>query len=607
MSLWYLETLFNEILLPMTITGGLLVVLLGLLHPLLKKLGPGWQYLFWSLSSLFFLIPLDWIEGILPHRSPILEQTLGLDTVQMAIRTTPLVPVPSPIRSNVGNGGNFLSVGQVLAILWGLGILILLVKTLWSILRFRQLLRRNSQPVTDPAILALYQTCVEEKRLHTAPALRSCSLTGSPILVGVFRPVIFLPTFSLSQKDLRLALLHELTHFKNRDPLLKSLALAARILHWFNPAAWVLERRLNTLCEFACDMVMVQGMDQSQRKGYSMAILNMMGASWSQPPLSSAFSQTKENLRKRLSLILEQPKPSRKKIVIGACGALVLIAAGIWLASYLNYQSAIGIIGGADGPTAIFIASKANEPESQEDLLMKQLISSVKIEDSLGLFSFTIPETPPPQGAYWNILVSGRMRMGEDSGMSFHWFEQENADGAWVPGQTYQQTFDGPSLLELGFDAWLLDASGEQLAYQSVSWTSADTQALQLSSPLEQGEDLQVAASFSDQHPAVDLAAKEGDSIYAMADGVLLETGQDPTLGNYLLIGHGNGTQSLYASCGEISAQAGDLITQGQPIGKVGRSGASTGPHLHLALFINEELVDPLDYLSVPAYLYFRF
>lgn len=64
-----------------------------------------------------------------------------------------------------------------------------------------------------------------------------------------------------------------------------------------------------------------------------------------------------------------------------------------------------------------------------------------------------------------------------------------------------------------------------------------------------------------------------------------------------IILSHGNGVQTVYAHCSQLSVSAGQTVTQGQVIGKVGSTGNSTGPHLHLEIRVNGILQDPQSYL----------
>ena len=84
---------------------------------------------------------------------------------------------------------------------------------------------------------------------------------------------------------------------------------------------------------------------------------------------------------------------------------------------------------------------------------------------------------------------------------------------------------------------------------------------------------------------AVDIGARKGDNIYAAAAGTVLVAksgnGWNGGYGNYVVISHPNGTQTLYAHMSKVLTSAGASVGQGDTIGLVGSTGESTGAHLH--------------------------
>jgi len=86
---------------------------------------------------------------------------------------------------------------------------------------------------------------------------------------------------------------------------------------------------------------------------------------------------------------------------------------------------------------------------------------------------------------------------------------------------------------------------------------------------------------------AVDLAAPMGTPILASANGQVIIArfgGWNGGYGNYLVIRHANGTQTLYAHAYRINVSAGDTVKQGDIVGLVGTTGKSTGPHVHFEI-----------------------
>jgi murein DD-endopeptidase MepM/ murein hydrolase activator NlpD len=96
-------------------------------------------------------------------------------------------------------------------------------------------------------------------------------------------------------------------------------------------------------------------------------------------------------------------------------------------------------------------------------------------------------------------------------------------------------------------------------------------------------------------HMGLDIGAPNGSPIVAAADGVVLNAGFDGShgYGNYVLLDHGKGYNSLYGHMSQIIARAGQNVLQGDLIGYVGMTGFATGPHLHFEIRINDKKVDP--------------
>jgi murein DD-endopeptidase MepM/ murein hydrolase activator NlpD len=102
-------------------------------------------------------------------------------------------------------------------------------------------------------------------------------------------------------------------------------------------------------------------------------------------------------------------------------------------------------------------------------------------------------------------------------------------------------------------------------------------------------------------HRGLDYAGYVGDPIVAPADGVVTLVGPNFTLlGNCIIINHGEGLCSLYMHLSEIGVRKGDKVKKGQQIGRIGNTGASTGPHLHYATYFLGVPVDPDLLLKMP-------
>ncbi|UCH34651.1 MAG: M23 family metallopeptidase [Armatimonadota bacterium] len=103
------------------------------------------------------------------------------------------------------------------------------------------------------------------------------------------------------------------------------------------------------------------------------------------------------------------------------------------------------------------------------------------------------------------------------------------------------------------------------------------------------------------RHKGLDIAAATGTPVLAPSDGVVRLVRQDYKLhGKTVVVDHGQGLASLYLHLSEILVREGQEISSGQRLGKVGATGVATGPHLHWAVYVAGEPVDPHFWIDVP-------
>lgn len=95
-------------------------------------------------------------------------------------------------------------------------------------------------------------------------------------------------------------------------------------------------------------------------------------------------------------------------------------------------------------------------------------------------------------------------------------------------------------------------------------------------------------------HTGIDLAVAKGTPIRASKGGTVITAGWSNTYGNYVIISHSGGYQTLYAHMTKYTVKKGQVVNQGELIGYVGSTGYSTGPHLHFSVYKNGNLVNPL-------------
>ena len=97
-----------------------------------------------------------------------------------------------------------------------------------------------------------------------------------------------------------------------------------------------------------------------------------------------------------------------------------------------------------------------------------------------------------------------------------------------------------------------------------------------------------------DPHRGLDFRAPTGTAVEAVADGRVILAESHYYAGNSIYIDHGNGVISLYFHLSRFDVIQGDIVKRGQIIGRSGCTGRATGPHLHLSISVQGQLVDPM-------------
>lgn len=100
-------------------------------------------------------------------------------------------------------------------------------------------------------------------------------------------------------------------------------------------------------------------------------------------------------------------------------------------------------------------------------------------------------------------------------------------------------------------------------------------------------------------HSGTDFAADYNTPVLASNYGKVVYAGWLSGFGNTVVLSHAEGVYTLYGHNNKLNVQEGEIVQQGDVIALVGSTGASTGPHCHFSMWINDELVDPVAHLTL--------
>lgn len=100
-------------------------------------------------------------------------------------------------------------------------------------------------------------------------------------------------------------------------------------------------------------------------------------------------------------------------------------------------------------------------------------------------------------------------------------------------------------------------------------------------------------------HPGLDIAAPAGTPVKAARQGRVVKEGEDPSLGKFVLLDHGEGCYTLYGGLGRVQVTRGEQVASGQVLGEVGSKADFPGGGLHFELREKGRLIDPMDRLQL--------
>ena len=258
-----------------------------------KKAGPVLRYGMWFLLLLRLTLPVTIASSVhlivLPEQNP-----EPLETPAAAVASVAAVPTEPAARPQTGRrlqqaeggggespeGGKVrpsLTVWQILFLVWIVGAAGILARDLWTAALLQARLKHYAS-VPCAEIRKEFRALLDRMGLSESICLLLVQDIASPALTIGVLPKVLLPE-SLSwpeqKRDRMLALRHELTHLKRRDHLVMIWFGILRIVWWFLPMVWLMEKPLRMDMESACDAMVVAGMTNEEKLYYASLLLDL--------------------------------------------------------------------------------------------------------------------------------------------------------------------------------------------------------------------------------------------------------------------------------------------------------------------------------------------
>lgn len=294
-----------------------------------------WFFIFVLLFIPFIPLPFVNLTDIMNffHDSSISE-TAVMNEKNITLANTEIVfNLLNDFTTSVSRRTNF-QLEYSLFTIWVAGILTMITIAINSFIKLSKI-RKSALPLQNKKATILFHNCLAETNIDHKICIYSTAHLKCPVIVGLFKPCIYLPIHLLSdynEQELRHMILHELNHYIHRDAISNYLANIIGIIYWFNPFVWMAIKEMRIDREIACDSSVLNLIGKDSYEAYGTTLINFAEKISLNPfPFTSGISGTMAQMKKRVINIKTYKKPSKKKKLISSISFLLI---GILILSF---------------------------------------------------------------------------------------------------------------------------------------------------------------------------------------------------------------------------------------------------------------------------------
>lgn len=334
--------------LSLSLSGSLIALVLISFRPILHKFGKTWQYYLWLVVLLRLLIPFSDDASVIGR---LFQETETYFTTQHSDIAYPLnindsgATESKDITKSV-NGtvqkfqtptvNTFNVKRNFLGVLWFSVAMILIFQKIYGYWQFIKTIKRDCKTVEDNQLLSVLHMICKEMGVKKKIVVCTNQLLMAPMIIGMIRPVVLLPTENIRSSDRAYIFRHELTHYRRRDFLYKWLTEITVCLHWFNPLVYWLRRIINQDCEFSCDESVISRLNTSERQDYGEMLLNSINPNHLivKNSISLSLNEDGKLIKERLNAIINYRRKTKFIVFPAAIVTAMLLGGTVYAGAY---------------------------------------------------------------------------------------------------------------------------------------------------------------------------------------------------------------------------------------------------------------------------------
>ncbi len=541
-----------------------------------------------------------------------------------------------------------------LALIWMLGIIVFAFRLQLGLRSTRRLKQQAALNDSSQLQSTFFALC-KKLKINRSVVLKRSQQIDQPVLIGWIKPVILLPAgilAGMTPSQIEAILAHELAHVRRHDYLFSVIQSVLETVFFFHPAIWWISHQIRIEREYCCDDLAVK--TTGQKKIYLNTLAQL--EAYRTASFALSLSMNDGSLLDRVQRIVTRSlTPQPENTLKSKAKATTMTIALFVFASILT---TIGVNAPASTAQTIPETTSMIQQEIPVDITAPAIANNVRV-----LPTGTFNEIPSIHPLRRKVKVSSgfgmrrhpvtkemKLHRGIDfpvstgaivlatAGGTIKTVTQDDSYGKYIVishGEGYETLYSslsvqhvkegdlvkqGDKIAETGntglstaphlhYEVRLNEKAVDPADYLPKEELGAlDLNKAPSGHPLKDNK-VAVYSGFGMRyhpvleirrmHAGIDFLVPTTTPVYATASGTVNSAEENNGLGKYVKISHKEGFETVYAHLSSFEVTSGEVVKEGDLIGKTGNSGLSTGPHFHYEVRLERRPFDPATVLSI--------
>ncbi len=329
-----------------SIAAVVIVLVLLISYFVKKRYSAKWKYTMWLAIGLFLLFPFYAFNVNQPIKIEFRQESSD-NAVEETVDKTAIQKNNSnfQISAQIGNNTKTQSKQnqgvtiskRTLAFemkdlltafvkVWAVGIIVLVLCKLFLYHTFIKRMLRWAIPEKDNRIISLYKNICVKENIKNPPKLMLNSKLNSPILAGLRKVYLCIPSEHYSDEELELIFSHELCHYNNKDLWYKMFLLIVNTIFWFNPFLYLMKNEAQKDIEYICDSRVVMNRSQEECISYGKLLIKTAAEQKNVSYVTASLNDSMMGFKERIRYMMKVKKLKYGFSPVVFCLMLLLVA-----------------------------------------------------------------------------------------------------------------------------------------------------------------------------------------------------------------------------------------------------------------------------------------